>query len=56
MPKEAKLSSFGRDFAIATRSLTLLTGSTGLMTSPKVLVAVCVIGAKSRSVSYGNVL
>ena len=54
MPKEPKPSSPGRAFASATRSFTLLTGSEGLITSPKVLVAVCVIGAKSRSVSYGS--
>src|SRR6266705_219421 len=56
MPADAKLSWPGRCLAYAISSATDFTGSEGCTTSTFASDAACVIGAKSRSGSYGTFL
>ena len=53
-PSEAKLICPGFAFAVATRSLTDFAANPGLATSVCGVSAMLVIGAKSRSTSYGS--
>jgi hypothetical protein len=55
-PGEENETSPGRAFAIAISSFTLRAGKDGCVASTSVWIAACVIGAKSRSASYGTCL